>query len=310
MLMGAMERGRVATSYLFAGEQGVGKRLTAVNFVKALNCASPVMVPGRRDSCEECPSCMKINSLSHPDFMIVEPEGGIIKVEKVRDVAEALSWRSHEGGLKAVIVDDAECMNISASNAFLKTLEEPSPDSVIILVSSGPGLLPETIRSRCSRVNFRPLSTSGCMEVLKRRLKGRKAEGAGLLARLSMGRPGLAVREDLVKARGRFLDSLGGLLSGGEKPVWRDREDILRWFDIALLVLRDMAVLKIRGGDGLVNSDIEAELSAMASASSPERIMECYEGFLRVRGTLRFNLNKGITWNHAAGLWAGLSASA
>lgn len=294
MLTGAMERGRVATSYLFAGEEGVGKRLTAVNFAKALNCRAPVDRGGRRDACDECPSCRKTEAGSHPDFLLVEPENGIIKVERIRQLEEALAFRPFEGGIKAVVVDDAEKMNSNAANAFLKTLEEPAAGSLIVLVSSRPDWLPSTIRSRCSRVNFRPLSPSECEEVIG---AGRKEAAA--LARLSMGRPGLAVREDLLKERRRFLDALKRMLAAESKSSWADRRDIERWLDLALLLLRDMMVSRLGGEGGLVNADIGERIGAMARQASVENLMECYGKLRRLRGALMFNLNKGITWNYA-----------
>jgi len=156
-----IQRGRIASSYLFAGEPGIGKKCTAVTLAKALNCLTS---PGA--ACDECPSCRKIDSGIHPDFLLISPESGQIRVEEIRAIDEMLSLKAFEGRYKIVIVDDADTMNQYAANAFLKTLEEPPADSLIILVSSNPGRLPDTIRSRCSRINFTPLSSAACEKVL------------------------------------------------------------------------------------------------------------------------------------------------
>lgn len=289
MLKGAMERGRVASSYLFAGEQGVGKRFTALNFAKAVCCRTPRGL----DACGECPSCRKIEAGTHPDFLLVEPEGGIIKVEHIRRLEEVLSLKAYEGGAKVVIVDDAEAMNISAANAFLKTLEEPSPGSLIILVSSAPDRLPATIRSRCMRVSFRPLSPEDCKRVL-----GKKA-GDEALVRLSMGRPGLALGENLVRQRDKFMASLRKLLTEESKHPWKDRQEVERWVDMALILLRDLAVLKASGrASGLINGDLGHELEAFGKDASLRGIIEGYDKLRRIRATLGFNLNRGITWNY------------
>ncbi|MFA4828577.1 MAG: hypothetical protein WC594_05120, partial [Thermodesulfovibrionales bacterium] len=150
ILLGTLSQDRIPSSYLFAGESGIGKKFTAVNFAKTLNCQQLTRKRGsaeargselpdfsaselanlrtsglQADCCDECPSCKKIDSQTHPDFMMVTPEKSEIRVEEVRAIEEALSFAPYEGKRKVVIVDEAEAMNASAANAFLKTLEEP-----------------------------------------------------------------------------------------------------------------------------------------------------------------------------------------
>ena len=103
----------------------------------------------------------------HPDLLVISPEGGQIRIEEIRSINDTLSLKPFEGRWKVVVVDEASTMNPYAANAFLKTLEEPPKDSLIILVSSNPERLPDTIRSRCSRVNFTPLSYEACKKVIE-----------------------------------------------------------------------------------------------------------------------------------------------
>jgi DNA polymerase-3 subunit delta' len=103
----------------------------------------------------------------HPDFLLIEPHGGQIRIEEIRAVDNSLSLKPFEGSCKIVIVDEAHMMNSYAANAFLKTLEEPPKESLIILISSNPDRLPDTIRSRCSRLNFTPLSYEECRKVIE-----------------------------------------------------------------------------------------------------------------------------------------------
>jgi DNA polymerase-3 subunit delta' len=307
ILRGAIKRGRVASSYLFAGDGGIGKRFTAVNLAKALNCRNPV----EGDACEECPSCVKINAGTHPDFKLVEPDGGQIKVEQIREVEEMLSLKSYEGGMKTVIVDDAEMMNTYAANAFLKTLEEPAPRSLIVLVSANPDWLPMTIRSRCSRVNFTPLSPEACEAVIRGSALDKKQEHLDALVRLSMGRPGTVLGEDPVKERDEFMVTLRKMLLREGRPTWRERSDMQRWIEMSLVFLRDMAVLRAgAGAEGLMNEDIAPELKKMGKGASVESILECYGKLLRLGAELRFNPNKAVTWNYAGSLLeeAGISA--
>jgi DNA polymerase-3 subunit delta' len=230
----------------------------------------------------------------------------MIKVESIRRLEEMLSFKAFEGRMKTVVVDDAETMNASAANAFLKTLEEPAPGSLIVLVSSRPDWLLPTIRSRCSRVNFRPLPPGECRAVVEK--KTGKDEGS--LVRLSMGRPGLALRADLTKERDAFLASLARMLSSDGKPSWGDRQDMERWMDMCMLLLRDVAVMKITGKAGeLINTDRATEVMRMGSALSLDAILERYAKVNSLRASLLFNLNKGITWNYAAALLGDLKTN-
>jgi DNA polymerase-3 subunit delta' len=312
MLLGMLRRQRVASSYIFCGESGIGKRTAAINFAKALNCihegqgvstrgpvdpmASPE--PGHFDACDACASCMKIDAGVHPDFLLIAPEDRIIKIDEIRMVEEALSYKPFEGRRKVIIVDEAEAMNISAANAFLKTLEEPPADSVIILITAKPGALPDTIRSRCSRVNFYPLSHSACREVLAGRYQG---EDLGLAVTLSMGRPGAAHTNDLREERDWYLDHFRNMLRAG-KDGWTSREDMERWFDQAVIMLRDLAALKIGGPSRIINLDLLAYLTDLSKSTDLNVILYLYEELNLLKGQLLYNLNKSITWNYTASL--------
>lgn len=300
MLRSAMQRGRVAASYLFAGEQGIGKRFAALNFAKALNCLTgaerghAALQGESPDCCDACPSCRRIDKGSHPDFAFIAPEGTQIKVESIRRVEEMLSLKAYEARVKTVIVDDAEAMNPSAANAFLKTLEEPPPGSLIVLVSSSPDMLPPTIRSRCVRINFTPLSAAACESVL------RKSADRGALARLSMGRPGLALKGNLLRESERFFRTIRDGEGGDGKHPWKDARDVQKWLDMALLLLRDMAVMKItKTAEALIDKDRAAEILKMGPDAPEKTVLDCYRKLSVLRNSLRFNPNRGITWNYA-----------
>lgn len=306
MLLGVLKRQKVASSYLFCGEAGVGKKTLAIAFAKAVNCLNPGP-PGPRfpedspvDACGECESCTKIESGVHPDFLLISPEERLIRIDEIRMIDDALSYKPFEGRKKTVIIDDAETMNISAANAFLKTLEEPPEDSVIILVTSKPDLLPATIRSRCSRINFFPLSADSCKEVLARKVTD--AEKLSLAVRLSMGRPGTALSSDLTEERTWFLGLFKGMLLA-EKDGWSSRDDMERWFDHLLVFLRDMTVFKLTNNPAqLVNADLEGYLARLSKSVDVKVIIYIHQELSRIRRLLQFNLNKSITWNYTASL--------
>jgi DNA polymerase-3 subunit delta' len=340
IILRTLRRGRIPSSYLFAGESGTGKKLTAIQLAKAVNCsnnfpgqtlaqdilfqiAPPLLsVPVEQasyeaDCCDNCPSCKKIDSGIHPDFLLIAPQKGQIRAEEIRAIDDILSLKPFEGRKKIVIVDEADTMNQVAANAFLKTLEEPPPDSLIILISSNPYRLPDTIRSRCSRINFTPLSDEACKKVFEKirdaalQVKGRKSHLKELpdsgpelaaLVRLSMGRPGLAVSGNPVEEREWFLKLLQDMLNSG-KDDWASREEMERWFDQLFIILRDMTVGKITGGKkDFINTDRHDSVLRLSNFMEVKGIIECYEKLNRLKRYFVFNLNKSLVWNYTGSL--------
>jgi DNA polymerase-3 subunit delta' len=345
ILVRTLARDRVPSAYLFAGESGIGKRFTALNFAKALNClggdaegegrtAAPMAGhTSRPDACDECSSCRKIEAMTHPDLVVVAPEKGEIRIGEIRAVEEALSLRPFEGRRKVVIIDDADTMNQAAANAFLKTLEEPPDESLLMLIAAHPDMLPETIRSRCCRLNFVPLAPDACAKVIQAALssgsrttdkKRREVDEHRLaaLVRLSMGRPGLAVSTDLEKERQRFITLLESMFQG-ENETWADREEMEQWIDMAFIVLRDVLVWKIREGeqehsaspavagrDALLNPDMADFIAKMSKSADIKGIIKAYDTMTSLKRQLGFNLNKGVTWNYTSSVMKAMGRTA
>ena len=316
MLQGILKRDRLADSYLFCGESGIGKKTTAINFAKAVNClhaggistdgqAGLLLTPNPQspipdfDACEVCDSCRKINAGTHPDVVTIAPEEQIIKIEEIRTIEEALSFRPFEGKKKTVIVDDADSMNSSAANAFLKTLEEPPEDSLIILITSRPDRLPATIRSRCSKISFHTHSMTSCRDILKMKLGD---DEAALTLRLSFGRPGIALSSDVREDRDWFVNLLKAM-TRAEKDSWASREEMAKWFDLALTFIRDLAVYRITGkASHLINADLAETLGKMGKSLDIQGIIEIHKELSFIKTMLLFNLNKSLTWNYTASL--------
>src|SRR3954451_23101305 len=161
-------------SLLFAGPSGIGKHLTAVAVAQALNCTAPVVTHQSSglnqqasgagghssvDACGVCAACTRIARGVHPDVLFVAPgDNGSIKIDQVRDVVDRAQYRPFEGRRRVVIIDEADALVPPAQNALLKTLEEPTPSSVFILVAARPDMLLPTVLSRCPQLRFRPLS--------------------------------------------------------------------------------------------------------------------------------------------------------
>lgn len=315
ILLGILKRKRVASSYLFSGETGIGKKTTALQFAKAVNCLNAgseadnqenLLLPAGHasdaasvDACDACESCRKIDSGAHPDVVLISPEERLIKTDEIRTIEEALSFRPYEGRKKVVIVDDADTMNQQAANTFLKTLEEPPEDSLIILISSRPDRLLPTIRSRCSSIVFHPLSLDSCRRILKGKICDEEIEQA---VRLSLGRPGLALTTDIREERDWFVSLLKDMLRS-EKDSWSSRDEVERWFDHALLFMRDLAVLNITGSRSLlINEDLAENLGRLGKSVGLQGIIDIHKELSFIRTMLFFNLNKSLTWNYTSAL--------
>jgi DNA polymerase-3 subunit delta' len=313
ILSRTIQKKRIPSAYLFAGESGIGKRFAALNLTKALNCHKSTL-----DACDACPSCHKIAKGIHPDILLIYPENNKIRIDEIRAIDQFLSLKAFEGKKKVVIVDDAETMNQYAANAFLKTLEEPPEDSLIILISSNPERLPNTIRSRCQKLHFTPLSSVACEEVIRRVSAMEKTEAAtktrtrkkqakkldpehiAILMRLSLGRPGVALADDLVEERAWFLETFQKIL-GTAKDSWASRDEMEKWFEYLFILLRDIALCKVTTDQThVINRDIHPVMEAFCPEQDLKSVIENFLILLTFQKYFQFNINKSLSWNFAS----------
>lgn len=214
LLENMLRRNRIPNGLLFWGPSGVGKRLTAMQMAKAVNCGQ-----GDADACDACLSCRKVASGNHPDVKVVAPvrKSRVIDVETVEGVNEFAALRAFESKWRVFVMLDAERMNLAAQNHFLKTLEEPPGDSLFILVSEFPRMLLPTIRSRCQQVRFGALRPQTVVDLLERE-RDLPPDLAESIAGLSQGQMSRAL--DLVDSEKRevVLD-MARRLAEGEDPL-------------------------------------------------------------------------------------------
>jgi DNA polymerase-3 subunit delta' len=290
-LQRALAQGRRAHAYLFVGPPQVGKRTLALELAKALNCEGP------EPPCQDCNPCRRIAAGIHTDVQVVgvdASDGGPhkdIRIQQIRDIERAVSLRPFEGRCRVVIIVPADAMNEEAQNAFLKTLEEPPPDVVFVLVASRPEALRATIRSRCQRLDFSPLPVSQLEEALRERWAVASGD-AQLLARLSRGRPGWAIAahqdEEMMRVRHEALMDVRTLpertiqerfayASEVGSRFSRDRTTVLAVLDLWREWWRDILLLSSGGQDAITNLDLSDILKAEASRYDPRQVV----GFLR-----------------------------
>ncbi len=188
LILRTLAAGRLPHALLFRGPEGVGKQLFARGMAAALNCRSHDQ-PG---ACGNCLSCRKYRSGNHPDFLVISPEKGAIKIEQVRRMVQALSYPPYESAIRIVLLEDVHTMRSEAANSLLKTLEEPPEDNLLILTADSSREVLPTIASRCQVLPFHNLSEEDTVRILAEQPDRPDLQTARLLARLSEGSPGRA----------------------------------------------------------------------------------------------------------------------
>ena len=144
---------RLPHALLLTGPAGIGKRQLALAFASLVLCQNGKPLTAR---CGNCRACYLMQAESHPDFHLIQPEqaGQAIKIDPIRELSEGIHQTTHQGGFRVVIIQPATAMNTSAANALLKTLEEPAPHTLLILISDHRTSLPITVASRCQQLRF------------------------------------------------------------------------------------------------------------------------------------------------------------
>lgn len=166
LLVTTLRRERLSHAYLFTGVSGIGKRMVAKSFAAWSNCLENE--DGTQDdACNACSSCRKVASGNHPDIIEIQPEKGAISIDKIRELSSKLAYRNFEGIYRCIIIDEAHSLNVAASNALLKLLEEPPSKTVFLMISFAPNLLLATIRSRCQFIRFSPLDHNLILKILE-----------------------------------------------------------------------------------------------------------------------------------------------
>ncbi len=223
-------RNRVVSGYLFSGPDGVGKSLAASVFAAALNCT---VKPG--EGCGECPDCRAIERGGHPDVHRLAPssKSRLVVVEQIRELRRTVHLSARGDNWKVFLIEDADRMNLAAQGAFLKTLEEPPPRTAMILITSQPGNLLPTIRSRCQQVRFAAWPYSLSEPFLRDKL-GLPPEECFVLHSIAGGCPGRALRfhqEGIFKTRRAVLGPLteGRRFTASEAVKLADT-----WLDISV----------------------------------------------------------------------------
>lgn len=288
VLTAAIASGRIAHAYLFHGESHIGKYLTAMAFAKAALCArvKTGQVSGRPalSSCDQCASCHAVDSGSHPDIHLIQPDGAQIKIGQIRGLQNSIAYKPLIGSRKWFLMEDADAMNPEAANSFLKTLEEPPDHSTLILITARPQALLPTVLSRCQSVRFSPPPPNELSQWLRKR-RGITINEAQRLATLAMGKIGIAAEADpaaLQEERDRVLNALSpehledlSELFNEPEELASSQEQLYKTLDTIEIWLRDVLISRHAPEPSLlINQDIPDRISAWGRAVSTDHVLE------------------------------------
>jgi DNA polymerase-3 subunit delta' len=207
----SLQQGRFPHALLFVGPEGIGKRTFARKLAQGLLCE--VRPETELDPCEACPGCIQVEASTHPDFIeAAKPEEKHeLPIDVIRELCDQFALKPARGARKVAILDDADDLNDEASNAFLKTLEEPPPGAVLILIGTSAELQLETIVSRCQAVRFDPLPEAEVAAVLLEKGVARDSAEAARLASVGEGSVSRAIGladAELERFRRSLIDEL------------------------------------------------------------------------------------------------------
>ena len=168
ILLKSLKNNTVLHSYMFIGNEGIGKRLIASQFAKMILCES--FNPQTLTECGNCKSCIEFESNNNPDFNYIEPDGKVIKIDQIRFMQNKILEKPIVSNKKVYIINDADLMTKEAQNCLLKTLEEPPEYIVIILIVSNESKMLTTIKSRCMKIQFQKIEDVGLKKYLAENL--------------------------------------------------------------------------------------------------------------------------------------------
>jgi len=303
LLTGAVQRGSLPPTLLFAGPAGVGKWRVALAVAQAVNCPSAVA----GDACGTCRSCDRIARALHVDVLTLAPDDtGVIKIEPVREALSRCGYRPFEGLRRVVAVRDADALTESAQNALLKSLEEPPPATMFVLTSAAPDALLRTVRSRTMRLTFGRLPTDDLVRLLVRdhEMAAADARRAAALADGSAGAALALGSADVAEARARATRLLGAAALrdvGARLAVAKDvvgkpeltRQELAAVLRMASSLTRDLAIVHAGADRGaLANGDAADLVDRLAAAVPPDTARRAFATL--DRGLTALERNAGI----------------
>lgn len=294
-LMFTYQNDLIPSAYLFVGQIGIGKSTLIKEFGQVINCRT-------NNSCHECDNCRMFDNNSHPDFHVVKPNGQFIRIAQIHELIDKLSLKPTYARKRIVLVKDAFRLNQESANSFLKILEEPPLDTLIILTTTDENLLLETILSRCQRLFFSPLTMDQISSVIGKnytlqpdemefvlnysqgRIRKEFIEKADVL--LNMRRQVLKL---LLNLEVEFLVDYCLLLE-----QWVKKELHFFFLEFCSVWIRDLICLKNKDSVNLINQDMIEELQSIDTLFTIEQLQWCFGLVIETETAIRANASKNL----------------
>lgn len=299
----SLETGRLSHAYIFCGEKGSGKKTLADLFARALQCQA-----GASEPCGKCVSCKQALNHNQPDIIYVQHEKpAVISVDEIRkQINNDIAIKPYSSEHKVYIVDEAEKMNVQAQNALLKTLEEPPAYAVILLLTSNPEALLQTIRSRCIMLAMKSVSDMEIQKYLMHRqqIPDYKAGICAAFARGNVGRAKqLAASLDFEELKEETLQFLKGIqdktlsdLAAFAKTKADKNSDTEGFLELLQMWYRDILLYKAaKDSQGLIFKEELPYIKKMSVNNSYEGLNRILNAIEEAKNRLKNNVNAELT---------------
>ncbi len=300
LLRGQLRRGAPRHAYMFTGASGLGRRTLALRFAQAINAENPT-APGDFDPTSR--TSQQFERMQHPDLTVVTRQENArdLKIDAIRELQHTLSLSPYVAKSRIALLLNFEEANASASNALLKTLEEPPGRAVLLLTATNPETLLPTIVSRCELIRLRPLPLTTVAAGLQSNWQV-PAEQAQLLSHLSGGRPGYALHlhqnPELLEQRNLWLDEQHQLLSANRvnrftyaEQLAKNKEDFGNVVQVWLSYWRDIMLQASQAAAPLTNLDRSSEINQLANQIGAGRARHMVTALETTLSILRANVN-------------------
>lgn len=309
----ALRRHRLASAYCFSGPNAVGKRTVARQFLQSILCEQRI---DGSESCGTCRSCIAWRQGYHPDAILLEgkSENAPITIDSIRDIQKKLSFRPSVSRYRVALIDNADHLTLEAANALLKTLEEPPPQTVIVLCAPTLSTLPLTVRSRCQQFIFQLVPRDAIVELLRGETESQDLAQA--VSHLALGRPGLALT--LLRTPdeyARYREQVTALLHLLQAPLperLRElkalipnrlsahdaRQELMPLLDLLLWLIRDILLIREHLEDHAVHHFLVEDLRHMAERASTPQLLRSMELVSRTKLYLLQNVNPSLALEH------------
>ena len=293
----SVKKDNLTHGYIFEGPRNIGKLEIAKVFAQLILCEN-----SKENPCEKCSSCIKANANSHPDIHILKLDENSIKRKDIDELQDSIYIKPYESKKKIYIINDSHKMTVQAANTFLKTLEEPPEDTIIIMITINKDLLLDTIASRCQIINFEMLGHKEVEKILVEDYNINE-EKSKLLAAYSKGNVYKALKildgeDKTLEYRDEIVDIVEKIIEDGKSAVFdyekyfnSGKDNIDEILDIFMIWFRDILFVKENISDMIINKDRLKILEKQSKGKNSIRLAEVYDTIQKTYDDFNKNVN-------------------